>query len=54
MLSDGDLFYQHHRVVADRTVDSHLKNLRRKLIAVTPGHDPIRSVYGVGYSLEFE
>lgn len=46
--------YQDHRVVADRTVDSHVKNLRRKLTAVTPGHDPIRSVYGVGYSLEFE
>ncbi|MDZ3992174.1 response regulator [Pseudomonas sp. Teo4] len=46
--------YQDHRVVADRTVDSHVKNLRRKLTGVTPGHDPIRSVYGVGYSLEFE
>ncbi|PVZ39155.1 response regulator [Pseudomonas sp. CC120222-01a] len=46
--------YQDHRVVADRTVDSHVKNLRRKLTAVTPKHDPLRSVYGVGYSLEFE
>lgn len=46
--------YQDHRVVADRTVDSHVKNLRRKLTAVTPGHDPLRSVYGVGYSLECE
>lgn len=46
--------YQDHRVVADRTVDSHVKNLRRKLTAVTPGQDPLRSVYGVGYSLEFE
>ncbi|MFR0693175.1 response regulator [Enterobacterales bacterium AE_CKDN230030158-1A_HGKHYDSX7] len=46
--------YQDHRVVADRTVDSHVKNLRRKLTAITPGIDPIRSVYGVGYSLEFE
>jgi two-component system response regulator BaeR len=46
--------YQDHRVVADRTVDSHVKNLRRKLSGVTPGHDPLRSVYGVGYSLELE
>lgn len=46
--------YQDHRVVADRTVDSHVKNLRRKLVAVTPGQDPVRSVYGVGYSLELE
>jgi len=44
--------YQDHRVVADRTVDSHIKNLRRKLAAVA--QDPIRSVYGVGYSLEVE
>lgn len=46
--------YQDNRVVADRTVDSHVKNLRRKLTAVTPGVDPVRSVYGVGYSLECE
>ncbi|MBK4997866.1 response regulator [Pseudomonas sp. S31] len=46
--------YQDHRVVADRTVDSHVKNLRRKLTAIAPGQDPLRSVYGVGYSLEFE
>lgn len=46
--------YRDHRVVADRTVDSHVKNLRRKLSGVTPGHDPLRSVYGVGYSLELE
>lgn len=46
--------YQDHRVVADRTVDSHVKNLRRKLIAITPDYDPLRSVYGVGYSLEFQ
>ncbi|MBD9578350.1 response regulator [Pseudomonas sp. PDM23] len=46
--------YQDHRVVADRTVDSHVKNLRRKLTAITPAVDPIRSVYGVGYSLECE
>lgn len=46
--------YEDHRVVADRTVDSHIKNLRRKLAAAAQGQDPIRSVYGVGYSLEGE
>ncbi|KAF1067275.1 MAG: Transcriptional regulatory protein BaeR [Pseudomonas citronellolis] len=46
--------YQDHRVVADRTVDSHVKNLRRKLLAAEPTLDPVRSVYGVGYSLELE
>jgi two-component system response regulator BaeR len=44
--------YDDHRIVADRTVDSHVKNLRRKLQAVRPGHDLIRSIYGVGYRLE--
>ncbi len=44
--------YADHRVVTDRTVDSHIKNLRRKFDAVMPGHDLIRSIYGVGYKLE--
>ena len=47
-----DTLYEDHRVVSDRTVDSHVKNLRRKLEAVRPGTDLIRSVYGVGYKLE--
>jgi two-component system response regulator BaeR len=49
-LLDG--LYHDHRVVTDRTVDSHVKNLRRKLEAVRPGQDLIRSIYGVGYKLE--
>lgn len=47
-----DHLYSDHRVVSDRTVDSHIKNLRRKLEAVRPGQETIRSVYGVGYRLE--
>ncbi|HUH39721.1 MAG TPA: winged helix-turn-helix domain-containing protein, partial [Castellaniella sp.] len=47
-----DRLYDDHRVVTDRTVDSHVKNLRRKLDAVRPGSELIRSVYGVGYRLE--
>ncbi len=46
--------YNDHRVVTDRTVDTHVKNLRRKLGAVRPDADPIRSIYGVGYKLELE
>jgi two-component system response regulator BaeR len=42
--------YEDHRVVSDRTVDSHVKNLRRKLAEL--GHDPISAVYGVGYRFE--
>lgn len=44
--------YDDHRIVTDRTVDSHVKNLRRKLQLLRPGQDLIKSVYGVGYRLE--
>ena len=45
--------YNDYRVVTDRTVDSHIKNLRRKLEAARPEcKSMIRSVYGVGYKLE--
>jgi two-component system response regulator BaeR len=47
-----DNLYNDHRVVTDRTVDSHIKNLRRKLDAVSPEQELIRSIYGVGYKLE--
>lgn len=49
-----DTLYDDGRVVTDRTVDSHIRNLRRKLEAAAPGHSPIRSVYGAGYSYEPE
>ena len=44
--------YDDHRVVTDRTVDAHVKNLRRKLEEVRPGEELVRSIYGVGYKLE--
>jgi len=44
--------YEDHRVVTDRTVDAHVKNLRRKLEEVRPGEELVRSIYGVGYTLE--
>lgn len=47
-----DVLYADHRVVTDRTVDSHVKNLRRKLAEVCAGEELIRSVYGVGYTLD--
>ncbi|MDG2087192.1 MAG: response regulator [Arenicellaceae bacterium] len=46
-----NVLYDDYRVVSDRTVDSHVKNLRQK-VAATGGKELIRSVYGVGYSLE--
>lgn len=47
-----DALYEDHRVVTDRTVDSHVKNLRRKLAEAAPGRELVRSVYGVGYTLD--
>ena len=35
--------------VTERAVDSHVKNLRRKLELAGAGNERIRSVYGVGY-----
>lgn len=49
-LLDG--LYDDHRVVSDRTVDSHIKNLRRKLEQIAPEEPLLRSVYGVGYKLD--
>ena len=47
-----DRLYDDHRVVSDRTVDSHVKNLRRKLAEAAPTRELLHSVYGVGYRLE--
>lgn len=41
--------YDDYREVSDRTVDSHVTNLRKKLLASPLKHDFIGSVYGVGY-----
>ena len=47
-----DQLYDDHRIVNDRTVDTHVKNLRKKLEYVAPNDNIIRSVYGVGYKLD--
>ncbi|KFI06767.1 response regulator [Massilia sp. BSC265] len=36
----------------DRAVDSHVKNLRRKIEAAAPGLEPIHSIYGLGYRFD--
>lgn len=41
--------YDDYRIVADRTIDSHIKNLRRKLELLDTTQPFIRAVYGVGY-----
>jgi two-component system response regulator BaeR len=40
------------RDVSDRAIDSHVKNLRRKIEAADPGCECIASVYGVGYRFD--
>jgi two-component system response regulator ChvI len=44
-----DALYGNRIFVDDRTIDSHVKRLRKKLRAVDPGFDAIDTVYGVGY-----
>ncbi|GAA6141744.1 response regulator [Hydrogenophaga sp. 5NK40-0174] len=48
-----DHLHDDGRAVTDRTVDSHVRNLRRKLANAGDGRDPVRSVYGVGYAFEW-
>lgn len=47
-----DRVYAEELDVTERAVDSHIKNLRRKLNQAQPGQEWIRSVYGVGFVLE--
>lgn len=47
-----DLIYEDNLDVSERAVDSHMKNLRRKLAQIEPERDIIRSVYGVGFVFE--
>ncbi|MDR9825149.1 response regulator [Vibrio sp. FNV 38] len=47
-----DKIYSDGRVVTDRTIDSHIKNLRKKLQEVDDEIDWIHSIYGVGYRFD--
>ncbi|MEB4593308.1 response regulator [Candidatus Thiothrix sp. Deng01] len=44
--------YADNRIVSDRTIDSHIKKLRKKLAEILPGQELIHSVYSVGYKFE--
>jgi two-component system response regulator BaeR len=48
-----DLMYRDQRVVSDRTVDSHVKKIRKKIATVLPDREIVHSVYGVGYKYEW-
>jgi len=47
-----DKIYPDQRIVSDRTIDSHIKKLRKKIMVVSPVEEIIHSVYGVGYKFE--
>ena len=44
--------YAANRIVSDRTIDSHIRRLRKKLRDL--GVDPIHTVHGVGFRLSFK
>ena len=44
-----DQLYDDGRIVTNRTIDTHIKNLRKKLQEVGAENDVIGSIYGVGY-----
>lgn len=44
--------YPDNRIVSDRTIDSHIKKLRRRLTELLPERELIHAVYGVGYRYE--
>ena len=44
-----DAAYDDQVYVDDRTIDSHIKRLRKKFKAVDDGFDSIETLYGVGY-----
>ena len=41
--------YPHDAYVSERTIDTHIKRLRRKLTDVDPDFEEIETVYGLGY-----
>jgi len=47
-----DLAHEDKLDVTERAVDSHIKNVRRKIEAAAPGFEPIRSIYGLGYRFD--
>lgn len=47
-----DTIYDDERIVSDRTIDSHIKKVRKKLATIAPDIEFIHSIYGVGYKFE--
>lgn len=49
-----DSMYNDHRIVSDRTIDSHIKKIRKKLSEIYTDKEFIHSVYGAGYRFSIE
>ena len=49
-----DVAYDDQVYVDDRTIDSHVKRLRKKLRAVDPEFSAIETLYGIGYRFDAE
>jgi len=49
-----DKIYSDGRVVSDRTIDSHIKKLRKKISVQVPEEELIHSLYAVGYKFEWQ
>ena len=49
-----EIIYQGETFVADRSIDAHVKRIRRKLGEIRDDLDPIQTVYGIGYKLNQE
>ena len=47
-----DSIYTDGRIVSDRTIDSHIKKIRKKLKSLDPNKEFIHSIYGCGYKFE--
>ena len=47
-----DVAYNEDVYVDDRTIDSHIKRIRRKFRSVDPQFDAIETLYGVGYRFD--
>jgi two-component system, OmpR family, response regulator BaeR len=48
-----DAMYRDERIVSDRTVDSHIKKIRKKIAEIVPDREIVHSVYGLGYKYEW-
>lgn len=44
--------YQDTSDISDRNIDTHIKNIRKKINAIDINANPISSVYGAGYKFE--